>query len=378
MEKKRRERINNSLDELKLMILGAIKKDASYYSKLEKADILEMAVDHVRNLQRQIRSVHNPDVDPSAKYRAGFITCASEVTRMIMGFPGLDESVKFNVMKHLAKCCTEDKRPTVDENIKQEVAQGSNVPTDVRVEPLEKVKLKLDESNQDAKQRLFRSQEKIIDSLLGHNSITHCKVTEAATVAEKRLMYKHVLSTVGSAKMGMSTDSRMRRSHYLTRANRYHKDDQKLQQFFPNLKSYSKSPSAFLWNDTSHYDSSSRESLTNSIMSPSLPWNKATKLCSDSSKSTTCRSENSLIKPIPKLPDRYLITEGIRLMPATVLVPVQVGYASIDEGESNNQTEEQEIKRDVWRPWEREETVTNHSKVIKYQNLFFDVTSNQR
>lgn len=29
---------------------------ASYYSKLEKADILEMAVDHVRNLQKQIRT----------------------------------------------------------------------------------------------------------------------------------------------------------------------------------------------------------------------------------------------------------------------------------------------------------------------------------
>lgn len=32
MEKKRRERINNSLDELKLLILGAMKKDVSWFS----------------------------------------------------------------------------------------------------------------------------------------------------------------------------------------------------------------------------------------------------------------------------------------------------------------------------------------------------------
>lgn len=88
MEKRRRARINESLGQLKTLILDALKKDVSSYwskgllidiltfilkkrdgkrecnpnharfpqssrhSKLEKADILEMTVKHLRNLQR--------------------------------------------------------------------------------------------------------------------------------------------------------------------------------------------------------------------------------------------------------------------------------------------------------------------------------------
>lgn len=81
MEKRRRARINESLGQLKTLILDALKKDVSVewtlefdvkcainvnvfstfsrtvpqssrHSKLEKADILEMTVKHLRNLQR--------------------------------------------------------------------------------------------------------------------------------------------------------------------------------------------------------------------------------------------------------------------------------------------------------------------------------------
>lgn len=81
MEKRRRARINESLGQLKTLILDALKKDVSLndhmfvvmltldsceyqlnhrhfvlqssrHSKLEKADILEMTVKHLRNLQR--------------------------------------------------------------------------------------------------------------------------------------------------------------------------------------------------------------------------------------------------------------------------------------------------------------------------------------
>ena len=298
---------------------------------------------------------------------------------MVMGFPGLDESVKFNVMKHLAKCCTEDKRPTVDENIKQEVALGCNVPTEERIGQLNKSELKLGELSQDAKRELLRGENKIIDSLLEHRNIAHRKVTKAKTMVEKRLMYQHLLSTVGSTRMGISADFRMQRSHYLSGADRYHNDDQKLYQFFPNLKSYSRNQSTLLWNDNNHYYSSREESLKNSIIAPSFPCTKATKLCLDNSNNATvtfktphntCRSESSLVNPMPQLGESYLIRGGIKLMPATVLVPVQVGYASIDEFESNNQIEEQKMKRDVWRPWERVETVANHSKVKRSQDVF--------
>ncbi|XP_017461885.1 PREDICTED: transcription factor HES-1-like, partial [Rhagoletis zephyria] len=79
MEKKRRARINNSLNELKVLILDALNKDPSRHSKLEKADILEMTVRHLQKLQRQqvAASIVN-DGAVLNKYRAGFSECATE------------------------------------------------------------------------------------------------------------------------------------------------------------------------------------------------------------------------------------------------------------------------------------------------------------
>uniref|UniRef100_A0A8D2JAE2 Hes family bHLH transcription factor 2 n=1 Tax=Varanus komodoensis TaxID=61221 RepID=A0A8D2JAE2_VARKO len=50
MEKRRRARINDSLGQLKALILPLIGKDGSCCSKLEKADILEMTVQFLKEL----------------------------------------------------------------------------------------------------------------------------------------------------------------------------------------------------------------------------------------------------------------------------------------------------------------------------------------
>uniref|UniRef100_A0A8C3S4A3 Hes family bHLH transcription factor 2 n=1 Tax=Chelydra serpentina TaxID=8475 RepID=A0A8C3S4A3_CHESE len=50
MEKRRRARINESLNQLKTLILPLIGKDNSRYSKLEKADILEMTVQFLKEI----------------------------------------------------------------------------------------------------------------------------------------------------------------------------------------------------------------------------------------------------------------------------------------------------------------------------------------
>ncbi|XP_008583419.1 PREDICTED: transcription factor HES-1 [Galeopterus variegatus] len=66
MEKRRRARINESLSQLKTLILDALKKDSSRHSKLEKADILEMTVKHLRNLQRAQMTAGGPQHAPFA------------------------------------------------------------------------------------------------------------------------------------------------------------------------------------------------------------------------------------------------------------------------------------------------------------------------
>lgn len=101
MEKRRRARINNCLNELKTLILDAMKKDPARHSKLEKADILEMTVKHLENMQRQQVALATA-TDPTVinKYRAGFSECAGEVGR----FPGLEPAVKRRLLQHLAAC----------------------------------------------------------------------------------------------------------------------------------------------------------------------------------------------------------------------------------------------------------------------------------
>lgn len=108
MEKRRRARINESLSQLKTLILDALKKDSSRHSKLEKADILEMTVKHLRNLQRaQMTAALSSDPSVLGKYRAGFSECMNEVTRFLSTCEGVNAEVRTRLLGHLANCMTQ-------------------------------------------------------------------------------------------------------------------------------------------------------------------------------------------------------------------------------------------------------------------------------
>ncbi|KAM9790195.1 transcription factor HES-1-like [Syngnathus typhle] len=103
MEKRRRARINESLGHLKTLILDALKKDSSRHSKLEKADILEMTVKHLRNLQRfQMTAVVTTDSSVLGKYRAGFSECVGEVTRYLSTCDEVNSDARTRLLSHLA------------------------------------------------------------------------------------------------------------------------------------------------------------------------------------------------------------------------------------------------------------------------------------
>uniref|UniRef100_A0A8C5PEQ6 Hes family bHLH transcription factor 4 n=1 Tax=Leptobrachium leishanense TaxID=445787 RepID=A0A8C5PEQ6_9ANUR len=105
MEKRRRARINESLGQLKTLILDALKKDSSRHSKLEKADILEMTVKHLRNLQRvQMTAALTADPTVLGKYRAGFNECMNEVTRFLSTCEGVNTEVRTRLLGHLSGC----------------------------------------------------------------------------------------------------------------------------------------------------------------------------------------------------------------------------------------------------------------------------------
>ncbi|XP_004931722.1 class E basic helix-loop-helix protein 40 [Bombyx mori] len=101
LERKRRARINRCLDELKDLMVGALEIDDDNLSKLEKADILELTVNHLTKL-------HSPK-DPvleAKKFQAGFGQCAAEACRFIMSVPDLDANVSQNLISHLSRLIT--------------------------------------------------------------------------------------------------------------------------------------------------------------------------------------------------------------------------------------------------------------------------------
>ncbi|XP_013403236.1 transcription factor HES-1-like isoform X1 [Lingula anatina] len=105
MEKRRRARINASLAELKALLLEVMKREGSRHSKMEKADILEMTVRHLRHIQRQqFAAVANSDPTVLNKYNAGFNECTSEVSRYLHSIEGVDPDIRARVLDHLATC----------------------------------------------------------------------------------------------------------------------------------------------------------------------------------------------------------------------------------------------------------------------------------
>ncbi|XP_078281714.1 transcription factor HES-2.1 [Rhinoraja longicauda] len=77
MEKRRRARINDNLNKLKALILPLIGKDSPRYSKLEKADILEMTVQFLHTLPK------SSQYDRLDSYREGYLACLAQLTHLL-------------------------------------------------------------------------------------------------------------------------------------------------------------------------------------------------------------------------------------------------------------------------------------------------------
>merc|ERR1711988_1134005 len=99
IERKRRARINSCLDELKDLMMFALQSEGESISKLEKADVLELTVKHLRKLKRQQMLAVDPGLDMD-RYRAGYTTCATEVSRCLAS-TGVDISIGSRLMSHL-------------------------------------------------------------------------------------------------------------------------------------------------------------------------------------------------------------------------------------------------------------------------------------
>lgn len=105
LERKRRARINKYLDELKDLMVNALANEGENVTKLEKADVLELTVRHLRKLkQNHLLGVLNPNI-LHERYMAGFTHCAGQVSTFLAasGPVGADPAMQQRLMGHVSK-----------------------------------------------------------------------------------------------------------------------------------------------------------------------------------------------------------------------------------------------------------------------------------
>ncbi|XP_010874010.1 transcription factor HES-2-like [Esox lucius] len=104
MEKRRRARINDSLNHLKTLILPLTGKDHSRHSKLEKADILEMTVRFLSDLRAA------PEKSTSDGYKDGYKACMQRVTGLLPEM-NLDKGACQSVNEFIRQCTSPSFNP---------------------------------------------------------------------------------------------------------------------------------------------------------------------------------------------------------------------------------------------------------------------------
>ena len=102
IEKKRRDRINRCLDDLRDLMIYAIQSEGEAIAKLEKADVLELTVRHLQKLKRQRMLQANPATDID-RFSAGYSSCASEVSKFLASVPGVEIDMGTQMMVHLGQ-----------------------------------------------------------------------------------------------------------------------------------------------------------------------------------------------------------------------------------------------------------------------------------
>ncbi|XP_026169444.1 transcription cofactor HES-6 [Mastacembelus armatus] len=127
VEKKRRARINESLQELRALIGDA---DLTLQSKMENAEVLEMTVKRVESIL-QSRAEEEDVVNREAceRFAAGYIQCMHDVHTFVSSCPGIDPTVAVELLNHLL-----ESMPLKDEDrLRVTVADcpGSNSPWSV-------------------------------------------------------------------------------------------------------------------------------------------------------------------------------------------------------------------------------------------------------
>ncbi|EDW85067.1 uncharacterized protein Dwil_GK12809 [Drosophila willistoni] len=118
LERKRRARINKCLDELKDIMVECLTQEGEHITRLEKADILELTVEHMKKLRAQkqlklgsVTAAPSGSSSPSSacdsklsiaeSFRAGYVHAANEVSKTLAAVPNVSVDLGTQLMSHL-------------------------------------------------------------------------------------------------------------------------------------------------------------------------------------------------------------------------------------------------------------------------------------
>ena len=106
LERKRRARINKCLDNLKDIMVNTLQSEGESITKLEKADVLELTVKHLRKLKRSNALGLTPQATYAGRFRSGYSHCAQEVSKFMSLQTALeiDTHASARLLSHLSGC----------------------------------------------------------------------------------------------------------------------------------------------------------------------------------------------------------------------------------------------------------------------------------
>ncbi|XP_017491148.1 PREDICTED: enhancer of split m3 protein [Rhagoletis zephyria] len=102
LERKRRARINKCLDDLKDLMVECLQQEGEHVTRLEKADILELTVEHMRKLkQRGSLSLQSQASAHIESFRSGYMHAADQISQVLLQQCQADE-LGGKIMKFLS------------------------------------------------------------------------------------------------------------------------------------------------------------------------------------------------------------------------------------------------------------------------------------
>ncbi|KAI8129438.1 Enhancer of split m3 protein [Lucilia cuprina] len=103
LERKRRARINKCLDDLKDLMVECLTQEGEHVTRLEKADILELTVEHMRKLkQRGNLALRTTTLNAHVEsFRSGYVHAADQISQVLLQ-QYIDDEVKGKLMKFLS------------------------------------------------------------------------------------------------------------------------------------------------------------------------------------------------------------------------------------------------------------------------------------